>query len=204
MKAIIYARVSSTTDRQNTDRQISDLMNYARYENLDVIKIFEERISGAKKNCDRQILMDALEFSSKERIDIILSRLGRNAFEVLETVKLLVDKKINLYVQKERFLLLDEKNNPTMFAPVMLATLSTCAQLERENIQYRLNSGRKLYIERGGVLGRRKGSCKSTEQKKEEYKEVIRMLKQQYSLRNIAKLTDYSLSTIQRIKKEFI
>lgn len=113
MKAIIYARVSSTTDRQNSDRQISDLMNYARYENLDVIKIFEERISGAKKNCDRQILMDALEFSSKERIDIILvselSRLGRNAFEVLETVKLLVDKKINLYIQKERFLLLDEK-----------------------------------------------------------------------------------------------
>lgn len=208
MKAIIYARVSSTTDRQNADRQISDLMNYARYENLDVIKIFEERISGAKKNCDRQILMDALEFSSKERIDIILvselSRLGRNAFEVLETVKLLVDKKINLYIQKERFLLLDEKNNPTMFAPVMLATLSTCAQLERENIQYRLNSGRKLYIERGGILGRKKGSCKSTEQKKEEYKEVIRMLKQQYSLRNIAKLTGYSLSTIQRIKKEFI
>ena len=38
--------------------------------------------------------------------------------------------------------------------------LSTCAQLERENIQYRLNSGRKLYIERGGVLGRKKGSCK--------------------------------------------
>ena len=61
-----------------------------------------------------------------------------------------------------------------------------------------------MYIELGGVLGRKKGSCKSTEQKKEEYKEVIRMLKQQYSLRNIAKLTGYSLSTIQRIKKEFV
>lgn len=31
MKAIIYARVSSTNDRQNTNRQIADLMSYAQY-----------------------------------------------------------------------------------------------------------------------------------------------------------------------------
>ncbi|MFR2989512.1 MAG: helix-turn-helix domain-containing protein [Faecalibacillus sp.] len=42
------------------------------------------------------------------------------------------------------------------------------------------------------------------EQKKEEYKDVIRMLKQGYSLRNISKLTNCSLSTVQRVKKEFI
>ena len=60
-----------------------------------------------------------------------------------------------------------------MFAPIMIATLSTCAQLERENIKFRLNSGRKLYIERGGKLGRKVGSIKTTEQKKEEYKDII-------------------------------
>ena len=49
MKAIIYARVSSTTDRQNTDRQIVDLKAYAQYAKLEVVKIFEEHISGAKK-----------------------------------------------------------------------------------------------------------------------------------------------------------
>ena len=42
----------------------------------------------------------------------------------------------------------DTEGKPTMFAPIMIATLSTCAQLERENIKFRLNSGRKLYIER--------------------------------------------------------
>ena len=31
MIAVIYARVSSTTDRQNTDRQIADLSKYAEY-----------------------------------------------------------------------------------------------------------------------------------------------------------------------------
>ena len=53
-----------------------------------------------------------------------------------------------------------------MFTPIMIATLSTCAQLERENIKFRLNSGRKLYIERGGKLGRKVGSVKTMVKRK--------------------------------------
>lgn len=132
-----------------------------------------------------------------------LSRLGRNAFEVLETVKMLVDEGINLYMQKEQFTLLDEEGKPSMFAPIMIATLSTCAQLERENIKFRLNSGRQLYIDKGGKLGRKEGSTKSKEEKAEEYKQVIKLLKQGISIRKTAKLCDVSVSTAQRIKKEF-
>ena len=51
--AVIYARVSSIGDRQNTDRQISDLLDYVKYQNLDICKIYEEHISGAKKNSER-------------------------------------------------------------------------------------------------------------------------------------------------------
>ena len=85
----------------------------------------------------------------------------------------------------------------------MIATLSTCAQLERDNIKFRLNSGRKLYIEKGGKLGRKVGSYKSTEQKRDEYKDIISYLKKGYAIRNIAKLTGKGISTVQRIKKEF-
>ena len=46
MKAIIYARVSSLGDRQNTERQISDLKQYAVYQNLEISRIFEEKIYG--------------------------------------------------------------------------------------------------------------------------------------------------------------
>lgn len=82
-------------------------------------------------------------------------------------------------------------------------TLSTCAQLERENIKFRLNSGRKLYIERGGKLGRKVGSTKTTEQKREDHKDIISYLKRGYSVRNTAKLTNKGVSTVQRIKTEF-
>ena len=207
MKAVIYARVSSVGDRQNTDRQISDLMDYVDYQKLELSKVFEEHISGAKKNSERPVLQQAIEYCKSNGVAILLvselSRLGRNAFEVLATVKDLIDSGINLYMQKEQLTLLDAKGKPTMFAPIMIATLSTCAQLERENIKFRLNSGRKLYIERGGKLGRKVGSIKTTEQKREEYRDIISYLKRGYSVRNVAKLSGKGISTVQRIKTEF-
>ena len=207
MKAIIYARVSSVGDRQNTERQISDLTGYAAFQKLQISKIFEEKISGAKKNIERPILLQAIDYCKQNKVSILLvselSRLGRNAFEVLATVKDLIDSGINLYMQKEQLTLLDAEGKPTMFAPIMIATLSTCAQLERENIKFRLNSGRKLYIERGGKLGRKVGSVKTMEQKREQYKDIISYLKRGYSIRTVAKLTNKSVSTVQRIKRDF-
>ena len=207
MNAVIYARVSSIGDRQSTDRQISDLLDYVKYQNLEISKIFEEHISGAKKNVERPILMQAIDYCKQNGVSILLvselSRLGRNAFEVLATVKDLIDNGINLYMQKEQLTLLDSEGKPTMFAPIMIATLSTCAQLERENIKFRLNSGRKLYIERGGKLGRKVGSVKTMEQKREQYKDIISYLKRGYSIRTVAKLTNKSVSTVQRIKRDF-
>lgn len=106
-------------------------------------------------------------------------------------------------MQKEQLTLLDGEGKPTLFAPIMIATLSTCAQLERENIKFRLNSGRAQYIRNGGKLGRKVGSIKTLEQKKEQYKDIISYLKRDYSIRTIATLTGKGISTVQRIKKDF-
>ena len=148
------------------------------------------------------------EFCKKEGINYLLvnalDRLGRNAFEVLATVKELVDNKINLYMQKEQLTLLDDDGKPQVFTPILICTLSTCAQLERESIQFRLNSGREQYIRNGGKLGRKKGSVKTREQKEKEYKEVLQYLYKGYSIRVTAKLTNISLATVQKLKNEFI
>ena len=206
--AVIYARVSSIGDRQSTDRQVKDLSDYAVYQKMEVRKVFEEHISGAKKNDERPVLCEAIKYCKEYRIDVLLvselSRLGRNAFEVLASVKDLLDCGINLYIQKEQFTLLDKEGKPSLFAPVMIATLSTCAQLERDNISFRLNSGRKQYVEKGGKLGRPAGSTKSQDKKREEYREVINLLNKGYAIRDVAKLTGKGISTVQRIKKEFI
>ena len=178
--AVIYARVSSVGDRQNTDRQVKDLSDYAVYKGYEVLGVYTGHISGAMKNGERPVLREAIERCKVEAQNQIpdsgmrscvillvseLSRLGRNAFEVLETVKELADSGINLYMQKEQMTLLGDDGKPSIFAPIMLATLSTCAQLERDNISFRLNSGRKQYVEKGGKLGRPSGSTKSQDEK---------------------------------------
>ena len=113
----------------------------------------------------------------------------------------LIDSVINLYIQKEQLILLDDEGHPSLFAPIMIATLSTCAQLERENISFRLQSGRKRYIENGGKLGRKVGSVKTAEQVKAEYREVISLLRKGYSIRDVAKLSGKGVSTVQRVKR---
>lgn len=89
-------------------------------------------------------------------------------------------------------------------ASIMVTVLAEMANIERSNIQYRLNSGRANYIMNGGKLGRKKGSVKSDEKMKEEYKETINLLKKGYSIRNIAKLQGIGISTVQRVKNQFI
>lgn len=112
---VIYARVSSIGARQSTDRQVKDLTDYAVYQKMEVRKVFEEHISGAKKNDERPVLCEAIKYCKENRIDVLLvselSRLGRNAFEVLASVKDLLDCGIHLYIQKEQFMLLDKEAN---------------------------------------------------------------------------------------------
>ena len=107
-------------------------------------------------------------------------------------------------MREETFMHLEKEDKPSLLASVMIAIFSTCAQLERDNISFRLNSGRKQYVEKGGKLGRPTGSTKSQDKKREEYREVINLLNKGYAIRDVAKLTGKGISTVQRIKKEFI
>ena len=207
MKALIYTRVSSTNDRQNAERQLADLREYADENKIDVINEYSEKISGAVKNEERIILNECLSFAMSNNIDIILfselSRLGRNIYEIQENIKFLHDNKINAYFQKENLRIFDEKGNESVIFPVLVACLGLCAQTERENIKFRLNSGRELAKKNGVKFGRKVGSIKTQEQLKNQYSEQIKLLKKGVSVRQVAKLTSTSPTTIQKLKKEF-
>lgn len=206
MKAIIYARVSSTTDRQSTERQVKDLTEYAHAMKYEVCKIFEEHISGGKKNEERPILQEALEYCKQNNIDMVLtseiSRLSRNAIELLSIVRELEAAGINLFIQKEQFTLLDNKGKITPISTIILAFISVFAENERESIKHRLNSGRKRYIEAGGKVGRPKGSNMTKEELAAKYKPLVKLLKKGMPYRKAAKLCDVSESTAKRVKKE--
>lgn len=207
-KAVIYARVSSTGDRQDTGRQIKDLENYAKSQNIEIVKIYEEHISGAKRIEERQALTECLEYCTRNSVDFLLlselSRLGRSTLQVLRSLEILHEAKVSVYIQNLGLYTLQADGKVNPIASIMVTVLAEMANIERSNIQYRLNSGRANYIANGGRLGRKKGSTKSEEKLKEEYKETIALLKKGYSIRNIAKLQGIGISTVQRIKNQFI
>lgn len=83
--AVIYSRVSSLGERQSNERQIEDLKILGKQKNYTIVKIYEEKISGAKKNVERPILTECLEYCFSKNIRILLiselSCLGRNVDE---------------------------------------------------------------------------------------------------------------------------
>lgn len=207
-KAVIYARVSSVNDRQDTTRQIEDLKRYALLQDIEIVRIFQEHISGAKKIEERQVLTECLEYCTEKGVDYLLlselSRLGRSTLQVLRSLDILHEAKVSVYIQNLGLYTLQPNGEVNPIASIMVTVLAEMANIERANIQYRLNSGRANYIAKGGKLGRKAGSIKTEERKREEYRETIALLKKGYSVRNIAKLQGIGISTVQRVKNQFI
>ncbi len=205
--SVIYARVSSTGERQSTSRQVADLTQYATTNGMAVTEIFEEHISGAVKNEERPVLCECLDYCIANGIDTLLiselSRLGRNVDEVLANVKRCKDNNLNIYFQKENISIFQADGSKNPFLNIFVSVLATCAEMEREAIAFRLNSGLKRYKEAGGKVGRKVGSIKTKEQKQEEYAKVLRCLKQGKSIRDTSILCGVSVSTVFRVKREF-
>jgi DNA invertase Pin-like site-specific DNA recombinase len=167
MKAVIYARVSSIGDRQSTDRQIENLTRYAEGKGLEVTRIFQEHVSGAKSNREREVLAECLEFCRGERPGTLmvteLSRLGRSTVEVLKAVEDLTAAGVNVYVLDIDLSTLDGEGKENPVAKMVLTVLALGAEMERKLILGRLNSGRELAKKRGIRMGRPKGSSLSDE-----------------------------------------
>ena len=213
IRAVIYARVSSTGDRQSTERQVIDLTDYANRNAMTICKTFEEHISGAKRNEERAVLTECIEYAINNQVDVVLfselSRCGRAVWEVLDTIRTLKDNGINAYFQKEGLSLFSDDGRESIGLVITISVLSCASQLERENLIFRLNSGKKVYVDKNiaatgkSGLGRKVGYRKPAAKKMEEYKEVLKLLRAGYPIRKVAKLTDTSESTVKRLKREF-
>ena len=201
-KAIIYARVSSIGPRQDTPRQVEDLTSYAAANDIEVIKTFTEKFTGRKKRSERPILNEALIYCVAEKIDIILlselSRIGRNAEDILQNILYCKNSNINVYFQKEQFSIFLPDGQPHPFLMIFIAILGTMAEMEPENIKYRLNSGKEKYIRDGGKIGRKVGYRKPAAKYREDYPEVFKELRKpnRESYDRIARLCGVHKNTV--------
>ena len=96
MKVVLLARVS--TNQQDYDRQIVELTQHCEQMGWEICNVFTNKISGAKKNEDRQELVEMFTYIEKHQIDKVcvleISRLGRNTLEALKVIEQLNEKDI--------------------------------------------------------------------------------------------------------------
>jgi DNA invertase Pin-like site-specific DNA recombinase len=207
MKVVIFSRVS--TQAQDYQRQTNELLDYASKMGYSVEQIFEEKISGAKKNEERKELMSMMDFINSNKIEKVLtwelSRIGRSAVQVLQTIEILNKAKVSLYIKNYNLETLNSDNTINPLSQFMVQILNSVNEMERQTIVQRLQSGYRQHRALNKPVGRKPGvQIKTDEQFLQENKEVVKLLKQGYAVRKVMKLADKSSGTVQKVKKLII
>lgn len=202
-KVVIFARVSSNNGTQDYQRQINDLTTYANRNNLMVDSVFAEKISGAKLNSERIELNKMIEHVKANDISKILvtelSRLGRDTLQVLQTIEILNQHKISLFIENYNIETLTKDKEVNPMSQFLITILAEVARMERKTIRERVASGYTNFRDNGGKVGRKEGYKKSSEQMKAEYTEELKLLRKGISLRNISKITGTSVNTLRKV-----
>jgi DNA invertase Pin-like site-specific DNA recombinase len=206
IKIAIFARVS--TNVQDYERQVNELTALAKGKGWNVEAIFCEKISGARRNADRNELTRMIKYVQDNRISKVavteLSRLGRDTLQVLEVIEHFNELGISLYIQNYGIETLTDDGKVNPMSQFLITILAEVARMERKTIRERVESGYKNYRANGGKVGRRQGYKKPIETMKEQYAEELKLLRKGISLRNISKITGTSVNTIRKCQSLII
>ena len=203
IKVVIFARVSSTNGTQDYERQINDLQTLASTNSWMVEAVFAEKVSGAKKYTERTELINMISYINSHHINKVLvtelSRLGRDTLQVLQTIEILNQNRVSVFIQNYKIETLTPEGEINPMSQFLITILAEVARMERKTIHERIVSGYQNFRNNGGKVGRKAGYSKSEETMKKEYAEELRLLKRGYSLRNTSKLTGTSINTLRKL-----
>jgi DNA invertase Pin-like site-specific DNA recombinase len=188
-----YNRIS--TPNQNLERQI------AKKAVGEIL--YNDVISGSTFFADRPEGRKLIEGINNGEINFIsvssIDRLGRSLIDILQTVQFFTEKGVNLMVDNLGITsLVNGKVNSTF--NLIISVMGNVAQMERETLLERQREGIAIAKAKGIYKGRVRGSYEPNEVFLSRYKNVVKYLSQNQSLRNTAKLCDVSLGTVQKVK----
>ena len=205
-KVIILARVSSMA--QDYQRQVNELQEYCDRVGWEVMRVFANKVSGAKAVTERPEIVEMVEYIKnndvKRVVCLEISRLGRNTLEALKVINYLNDHGVSLYVKNYNLeTLIDGKVNPV--ASLICTILLEIASMERLTIKERMTSGRNQYIAKckkeGIKMGRPSSYRKSDEAYKDQYAKEISLLRKGISLRNVHAITATAIGTLRKLSR---
>lgn len=191
-----YIRVS--TSNQNTMRQEVK----ANKEEV----LFIDRISGAIPFIERPQAKELMKAIDDNKINYIIvssiDRLGRNALDVLKTIELLHTKSVTVFVENLGLESLINKKESATFK-LIISVLANISEMERITTLERIREGVAIAKLNGKYKGRVKNTTESQTEFLAKYPKVIQLLKRPVtpSLREIAKLADVTVNTVQKVKR---
>jgi len=185
-KTLAYIRAS--TDKQDTNNQKLEILEYSRKKGMLVDDFIELTISSRKTKKQRRIdeLMGRLE-SSDTLIVTELSRLGRSTAEVIGLINVLVEKSVRVVILKQNL----DFNNYDMNSKIIITLFSLFAELERDLVSMRTKEALAAKRAQGQVLGKPMGTIQKSkfDQHVDQIKDLLEM---GLSVRKIAKVLGYT------------
>ncbi len=191
-----YNRVS--TLNQTGDRFQADTDKY------DITLM--DKVSGTIRFKERPKAKELIQLVESGQVNELVveeqSRLGRNTGDVIQTLEWLDKHEVNVVVRNLGVQSRPNgKKNPIW--KMISAVMSSLYELELENIRERTKTGRMIYVQKGGVLGRPAGTNETEKDflKKEISMSIMKYLERGMTLREVAKLTNSSTRTVSKVKK---
>jgi DNA invertase Pin-like site-specific DNA recombinase len=209
-RAVIFSRVSSEGNRQDTERQTTELIEYADKMGYELIGVYEEKVSGFKKNEDRPVFSKMLDDLESQKIDKVLvwelSRIGRSVIQSLQNIQLLTDKKVSIYIKNFNLETLNDDKTPNSLSMFMVQILFSVANMESQMTKNRMESGYRAHIKKNGSksVGRKLGSIETEEETIQKHSDILKLLKRKLSIRQISGLTKKSTNTVMKVRNSAI
>lgn len=153
-KCVLYPRVSTEiqVDGYSLEGQKNNLKRFADREEMEVVSIYEDAGKSGKSIEGRPAFKKMLsDIKNGLQIDYILvyklSRFGRNAADILNSLEFIQSYGINLICIEEGI------DSSQTSGKLLISVLSAVAEIERENIIEQTMNGRREKARQGGWNG---------------------------------------------------
>lgn len=206
-KVVLLCRVS--TQAQDYQYQVDLLTELANNRGWEVMKVFANKVSGAKRNEDRPEIQDLLDYVRSNKVNKVLcteiSRLGRSTLQALQTIEVLNENGVCLYLANYGLETLDRNGKVNPVVSLICTILLEVAQMERGMIRSRMEMGYQEYLNKRKTedlpLGRPSTYRKSEEAYRTQYAKELTLLRKGISLRNVSQLTGTAVGTLRKLKQ---
>ena len=189
-RVALYCRVSTSTKDQTTENQLRELQSYCDRMGYEVVKVYEDEVSGAKSREKRPAYNELCKDAFLKKFDLVIawdvSRFGRSLKEFVSFLADMEDKGIGVVAVKNG---LDTSSST---GKMMMKMIGCLEEWNREMLVERTKSGLARTRANGTKLGRRKITTpKMTAQ-------IVSLRNENKSIRAIAAEVGVSTATIQR------